>query len=202
MASSAPTTTHHHTATTARHRAPHHRSCPHDHDHDQKSRRPPQPPSPRSPVTGVPSVPVGGPPTDSPQAPGTTPRPLRLRTSTQLSDRRTGGSLPGQRHPGLRPGPGRRSQQPARGGGGVGRTAGGHRHRHPGPNRDTIGPGPGGQAATRLRSLAVAAYMGVGYVTPAAGPVNDQAHGNGTVSTPGGLTGSAATDALELFPAW
>ncbi len=54
------------------------------------------------------------------------------------------------------------------------------------------------QAATRVRQLALAAYMGLGYVTPAAGPVSDQPSGDGTVSTPGGLTGSAALDALTL----
>jgi hypothetical protein len=54
------------------------------------------------------------------------------------------------------------------------------------------------QAAVRVRQLALAAYMGLGYVQPAAGPVSDQPSGDGTVSTPGGLTGSAAMDALTL----
>jgi hypothetical protein len=55
------------------------------------------------------------------------------------------------------------------------------------------------QSVDRLRHLALAAYMGLGYVTPAAGPVGDQPAGNGTVSSPGGLTGSAALDARELL---
>lgn len=55
------------------------------------------------------------------------------------------------------------------------------------------------QSVDRLRHLALAAYMGLGYVTPAAGPVGDQPAGDGTVSSPGGLTGSAALDARELL---
>jgi hypothetical protein len=54
------------------------------------------------------------------------------------------------------------------------------------------------QASARLRQLAVAAYMGLGYLTPAAGPVGDQPASDGTVTSPGGLTGGAATDALEM----
>jgi hypothetical protein len=57
-----------------------------------------------------------------------------------------------------------------------------------------------GQAAARLRGLAVAAYMGLGYLTPAASTANGgQSAGTGTVSTPGGLTGSAAVDAQEML---
>ncbi len=53
-------------------------------------------------------------------------------------------------------------------------------------------------AAARLRGLALAAYMGLGYVTPAAGsPSNDPS--TGTVSTLGGLTGSEAVDAQEML---
>jgi hypothetical protein len=56
------------------------------------------------------------------------------------------------------------------------------------------------QAAARLRGLAIAAYMGLGYLTPAAGsPAGGQGPSTGTVSTPGGLTGSAAVDAQEML---
>jgi hypothetical protein len=55
------------------------------------------------------------------------------------------------------------------------------------------------QAAARVRALAIAAYMGLGYVTPAAGPVSEQPSSNGTVTSPGGLTGTAAMDALEMI---
>ena len=53
-------------------------------------------------------------------------------------------------------------------------------------------------ASTRLEHLAIAAYIGMGYATPAAGP---QGVGGGltTVNTPGGLTGSAAADAQEML---
>jgi hypothetical protein len=55
------------------------------------------------------------------------------------------------------------------------------------------------QAAVRLRGLAVAAYMGLGYITPAAGPQSVQDSATGTVTTPGGLTGAAAVDAQEML---
>ena len=53
-------------------------------------------------------------------------------------------------------------------------------------------------ASQRLEHLAIAAYIGLGYATPAAGP-----QGLGvavsTVNTPGGLTGTAASDAQEML---
>ena len=53
----------------------------------------------------------------------------------------------------------------------------------------------------KLRRLAIAAYIGVGYTTPG---LNEPAQGNGdqgpgTVSTPGGLTGITALDAKEML---
>lgn len=60
-----------------------------------------------------------------------------------------------------------------------------------------------GKAAAdqRLRQMAIAAYIGVGYTTPG---LNQPAQGNGdqgpgTVSTPGGLTGISAIDAKEML---
>jgi hypothetical protein len=55
------------------------------------------------------------------------------------------------------------------------------------------------QAAVRVRGLAVAAYMGLGYITPAAGPQSVQDSETGTVTSPGGLTGAAAVDAQEML---
>jgi hypothetical protein len=59
----------------------------------------------------------------------------------------------------------------------------------------------GAVADAKLRQLAVAAYIGVGYTTPG---INEPAAGNGnqgagTVSTPGGLTGIEALDAQEML---
>jgi Mannosyl-glycoprotein endo-beta-N-acetylglucosaminidase len=54
-------------------------------------------------------------------------------------------------------------------------------------------------AAARVRTLALAAYMGVGFLTPAAGPQQVQQSSTGTVSSPGGLTGAPASDALEML---
>lgn len=53
----------------------------------------------------------------------------------------------------------------------------------------------------KLRQMAIAAYIGVGYSTPG---LNQPANGNGdqgagTVSTPGGLTGISAIDAKEML---
>jgi hypothetical protein len=56
-----------------------------------------------------------------------------------------------------------------------------------------------GVATARVRDLAVAAYMGLGFLTPAAGPQQVQESQTGTVSTPGGLTGSAAMDTTEML---
>ena len=55
------------------------------------------------------------------------------------------------------------------------------------------------EAAARVRTLALAAYMGVGFLTPAAGPQRVQQSSTGTVSSPGGLTGAPAADALEML---
>jgi hypothetical protein len=55
------------------------------------------------------------------------------------------------------------------------------------------------EATNRLKHLAVAAYMGLGYVTPAAGPVSAEEARNGTVTSAGGLTGSVAADAQEML---
>lgn len=54
-------------------------------------------------------------------------------------------------------------------------------------------------ADQRLEHLAIAAYIGLGYATPAAGPQGVGAGGVGTVDTPGGLTGTQAADAQELL---
>ena len=53
-------------------------------------------------------------------------------------------------------------------------------------------------ASTRLAHLAIAAYIGVGYATPAAGPQGLQG-GITTINTPGGMTGSVGTDAQEML---
>jgi hypothetical protein len=52
----------------------------------------------------------------------------------------------------------------------------------------------------KLRDLALAAYIGVGYSTPGfGGPGGNGNEGFGTVSTPGGLTGIEALDAKEML---
>jgi hypothetical protein len=63
-----------------------------------------------------------------------------------------------------------------------------------------------GRAATgakaadlRLRNMAIAAYMGLGYFTPASGPQGLGPSGTGTVSTMGGLTGTALADTEEML---
>ena len=53
-------------------------------------------------------------------------------------------------------------------------------------------------ASTRLEHLAIAAYIGVGYATPAAGPQGLEG-GITTVNTPGGMTGSVGADAQEML---
>jgi hypothetical protein len=55
------------------------------------------------------------------------------------------------------------------------------------------------QAAVQLRSLAVEAYMGLGFLTPAAGLGLVEQSQTGTVNSPGGLQGSAAADAQEMM---
>ncbi|MGH9057872.1 MAG: glucosaminidase domain-containing protein [Acidimicrobiales bacterium] len=55
------------------------------------------------------------------------------------------------------------------------------------------------KADDRLRNLALAAYMGLGYATPAAGPQGAGSDPLATVSTPGGLTGTAAADAEVML---
>lgn len=54
-------------------------------------------------------------------------------------------------------------------------------------------------ANQRLEHLAIAAYIGLGYATPAAGPQGIGSGGIGTVDTPGGLTGTVAGDAQEML---
>lgn len=56
-------------------------------------------------------------------------------------------------------------------------------------------------ADDRLRQFAVAAYVGVGYTTPGLGAPagGNGSAGAGTVSTPGGLTGVEALDAKEML---
>ena len=56
-------------------------------------------------------------------------------------------------------------------------------------------------ADAKLRSMALAAYIGVGYTTPGSGapPNGNGTAGPGTVSTPGGLTGVEALDAKEML---
>jgi hypothetical protein len=59
------------------------------------------------------------------------------------------------------------------------------------------------QAETKLRGLAMAAYMGLGYAIPGSGVsgLSGLSSGSvpGTVSTPGGLTGTEAADAQEML---
>jgi hypothetical protein len=56
-----------------------------------------------------------------------------------------------------------------------------------------------GLASYRLRNMAIAAYMGLGYFTPAAGPQGLGPNGDGTVSTMGGLTGTQLADTQEML---
>ncbi len=155
---------------------------------------------PGTPVTGVPSVPVGGPPTTLP-APGTTSLhaapadPTQLLTAVQ-ADLSQVSAIQAY-------GQARAAVANSQEGVAVASTA----LRAAVATRTQAGAGTRSAqarvdaAANRLRSLAVAAYMGVGvgYVTPAAGPVNDPPGPKGTVTTPGGLAGPAAMDALELL---
>jgi hypothetical protein len=53
-----------------------------------------------------------------------------------------------------------------------------------------------GSAQERVKNLAIAAYMGLGYATPAG---QAAAGDGGTVSTPGGLTGTDLADADEML---
>ncbi len=54
-------------------------------------------------------------------------------------------------------------------------------------------------AAERLQQLAIAAYIGLGYTTPAAGPQTLPGGFVGTVSTPGGLTATQANEAEVML---
>jgi Mannosyl-glycoprotein endo-beta-N-acetylglucosaminidase len=54
-------------------------------------------------------------------------------------------------------------------------------------------------AAQRLQQLAIAAYIGLGYTTPAAGPQTLPGGFVGTVSTPGGLTATQANEAEVML---
>ena len=150
---------------------------------------------PPSPASGVPSVPVGGPavkPT-KPGAAGAPPaNPTAILTAVQADLSQVSAI---QQYARARSAVNSSRQGVAAATAGVERATAAERQararaRHAQANV--------AQAATRVSQLALAAYMGLGYVTPAAGPVSDQPSGDGTVSTPGGLTGSAALDALTL----
>jgi hypothetical protein len=54
-------------------------------------------------------------------------------------------------------------------------------------------------ADAKLRGLAIAAYIGVGFAAPTAGPQGEGGQTLGTVSSPDGLTGLAAVDASEMI---
>ncbi|HEX4863014.1 MAG TPA: hypothetical protein VFV02_03020, partial [Acidimicrobiales bacterium] len=56
-----------------------------------------------------------------------------------------------------------------------------------------------GDASQRLEHLAIAAYVGLGFATPAAGPQGVGSTKLSTVNTPGGLTGELAGDAQEML---
>lgn len=56
-----------------------------------------------------------------------------------------------------------------------------------------------GDASQRLAHLAVAAYVGLGFATPAAGPQGVGSSGLSTVNTPGGLSAELAGDAQEML---
>jgi Mannosyl-glycoprotein endo-beta-N-acetylglucosaminidase len=54
-------------------------------------------------------------------------------------------------------------------------------------------------ANAKLRDLAVAAYIGIGFASPDAGPQAQGGQAPGIVSSPGGLTGLPAADANEMM---
>lgn len=56
-----------------------------------------------------------------------------------------------------------------------------------------------GDASQRLEHLALAAYVGLGFATPAAGPQGVGSSGLSTVNTPGGLSAELAGDAQEML---
>jgi len=56
-----------------------------------------------------------------------------------------------------------------------------------------------GDASQRLEHLAIAAYVGLGFATPAAGPQGVGSSGLSTVKSPGGLSAELAGDAQEML---
>lgn len=56
-----------------------------------------------------------------------------------------------------------------------------------------------GDASKRLEHLAIAAYVGLGFASPAAGPQGVGNQGLSTVKSPGGLSGELAGDAQEML---
>ena len=147
------------------------------------------------PGTGVPKVPVGGPPTTTPKKnapPPPPPDPLPILTAVQtdvsqlqaISDYRPAEA-----------GVAARQRAVTQAGAGL-ETA----------NvvltsalRDQASAQRALQSADdKLKQLAIAAYIGVGFASPEAGP-QDANSSNGTVSTPGGLSGLEAADATEML---
>ena len=152
--------------------------------------------APGSPVTGVPAVPVGGPPTTAPpkgHKPAPPPDPAFILTQVQADlSQLTAIQDYAQARAAVAA-----SQQ------GVTLAAAALQSAMASQNHDlTAQKAVQAQvnlAKVRLRGLAVAAYMGLGYLSPAAGSQGGQQPGNGTVNTPGGLTGTAAVDAQEML---
>jgi hypothetical protein len=152
--------------------------------------------APGSPVTGVPSVPVGGPPTTAPPkghkaAPPPDPAFILTQVQADLSQL-TAIQAYAQARAVVAA-----NQQ------GVTLAAAALQsamasQNHALTTQKTV-QAQVNLAKVRLRGLAVAAYMGLGYLSPAAGSQGGQQPGNGTVDTPGGLTGTAAVDAQEML---
>jgi hypothetical protein len=147
-----------------------------------------------NPGTGVPSVPVGGPPTTAAPAgakpapaPQPDPNPIvsqvdsDLAQLTAISEYKTAQSLVAK------------AQDQVTAAGATLLTA--RQALDRAQSVQNAAQKAKGSADVQLRQLALAAYMGIGYSSPGA----DSAGGGGTVATPGGLTGIEAADAQEML---
>jgi hypothetical protein len=150
--------------------------------------------APGSPGTGVPAVPVGGPPTTAappgaPPPPPPNPTPILVAVQSDLSQLTAINDYAQARAQVSS------SQQ------GVTLAAAALQSATSTQSKaraaQQTAQAQVAQAGGRLRTLAVAAYMGLGYLSPAAGP-QPAGQAVGTVNSPGGLSGTAAVDAQEM----
>ena len=146
--------------------------------------------------TGVPSVPVGGPPSTAPPKgtpppPPPDPNPILTAVDADLTQLTAIGDIK-QAEANVTI-----SQQGVTAAGAVLQSAQNVLAAAFKSQQDAAGRV--GDASQRLEHLAIAAYVGLGFATPAAGPQGVGKNGLSTVNTPGGLSAELAGDAQEML---